>query len=236
MPYTPMTNFDAGRIPDTADETNFHLDATYVFDHLASNVIPDFNTNLEWLETALSGADTIVDSVAGIIDGSQTLETLTTSGRATFKEIIEIGEDSTISSIRFYDQTNDTFRQIRYVSTSDNWQVNTSGSGNNNLWHTGNDGSGSGLDADLLDGKHADEFGLPPTTTYAPSRQTFAVGTELLLRSEASILRTALVTVKLSTTDTGRYVTTGGGATLVGSWRARGYVSDANTLMVQRVA
>lgn len=29
---------------------------------------------------------------------------------------------------------------------------------NNILWHQGNDGSGSGLDADLLDGLHADEF------------------------------------------------------------------------------
>jgi hypothetical protein len=28
------------------------------------------------------------------------------------------------------------------------------------LWHSGNDGSGSGLDADLLDGKHASEFAL----------------------------------------------------------------------------
>lgn len=29
---------------------------------------------------------------------------------------------------------------------------------NNKVWHTGNDGSGSGLDADLLDGKQASEF------------------------------------------------------------------------------
>lgn len=29
---------------------------------------------------------------------------------------------------------------------------------NNTIWHSGNDGSGSGLDADLLDGKHADSF------------------------------------------------------------------------------
>jgi hypothetical protein len=29
---------------------------------------------------------------------------------------------------------------------------------NNKVWHAGNDGSGSGLDADLLDGKHASDF------------------------------------------------------------------------------
>lgn len=32
------------------------------------------------------------------------------------------------------------------------------GNGTNLIWHGGNDGSGSGLDADLLDGKHADDF------------------------------------------------------------------------------
>jgi hypothetical protein len=35
---------------------------------------------------------------------------------------------------------------------------------NNKVWHAGNDGSGSGLDADLLDGKHASEF--QPAGTY----------------------------------------------------------------------
>ena len=39
-----------------------------------------------------------------------------------------------------------------------------------NIWHAGNDGSGSKLDADLLDGKHASEFALVgdylPKTTY----------------------------------------------------------------------
>ena len=29
---------------------------------------------------------------------------------------------------------------------------------NNTVWHAGNDGSGSGLDADLLDGNHASAF------------------------------------------------------------------------------
>ena len=32
--------------------------------------------------------------------------------------------------------------------------------GSNNVWHAGNDGSGSGLDADLLDGNHASAFYL----------------------------------------------------------------------------
>ena len=38
---------------------------------------------------------------------------------------------------------------------------------NYTIWHSGNDGSGSGLDADLLDGKHADSFmNFNANTTY----------------------------------------------------------------------
>ncbi len=40
------------------------------------------------------------------------------------------------------------------------------------LWHSGNDGAGSGLDADLLDGKHASEF-FYNTQVYAPQDTTY---------------------------------------------------------------
>jgi hypothetical protein len=33
---------------------------------------------------------------------------------------------------------------------------------NNKIWHAGNDGAGSGLDADTVDGKHASDFGSVP--------------------------------------------------------------------------
>lgn len=38
---------------------------------------------------------------------------------------------------------------------------------NNTIWHAGNDGSGSGLDADLLDGYHASSFALVNNINYA---------------------------------------------------------------------
>lgn len=69
MPSVPVTNFDPARIPITTDEVNFHADATYVFEHMASEVIPDFNTNIDWLNAALAGSDTIVGSVANIKSG-----------------------------------------------------------------------------------------------------------------------------------------------------------------------
>lgn len=49
--------------------------------------------------------------------------------------------------------------------------------GNNNInkvWHAGNDGSGSGLDADLLDGVHASEFALGGTAYYVANDGTGA--------------------------------------------------------------
>ena len=39
----------------------------------------------------------------------------------------------------------------------------------NEMWHAGNDGSGSGLDADLLDGKQGSEYSLAHSHPYAPT-------------------------------------------------------------------
>jgi hypothetical protein len=66
MPSTTIANFDAGRIPDVSDEANFHADATYVFEHMASDIIPGINANLDWMNTALTDADTVVDAVADL--------------------------------------------------------------------------------------------------------------------------------------------------------------------------
>jgi hypothetical protein len=66
MPSTIIANFDAGRIPDVSDEANFHADATYVFDHMASDIIPGINANLDWMNAALDGSETLVDAVANL--------------------------------------------------------------------------------------------------------------------------------------------------------------------------
>jgi hypothetical protein len=46
----------------------------------------------------------------------------------------------------------------------------------NKVWHIGNDGSGSGLDADLLDGYHETSFVRLATTSSSPTNGTFAIG------------------------------------------------------------
>jgi hypothetical protein len=73
MPSTTIANFDAGQIPDVSDETSFHANATYVIEHLAAEIIPGINTNLDWMNAALVGAETIVDAVAalqGLVGGT----------------------------------------------------------------------------------------------------------------------------------------------------------------------
>jgi len=48
-----------------------------------------------------------------------------------------------------------------FFNSNDIYYRSTNGSGTtpwNKMWHSGNDGSGSGLDADLLDGQHASAF------------------------------------------------------------------------------
>ena len=51
---------------------------------------------------------------------------------------------------------------------------------NNKLWHAGNDGTGSGLDADMLDGKHATEFATKTKFVYYGERsQGILVDTDI---------------------------------------------------------
>ena len=69
MPSTTIANFDAGRIPDVSDEANFHADATYVFEHMASDIVPGINANLDWMNAALDGAETLIDAVDGKLPG-----------------------------------------------------------------------------------------------------------------------------------------------------------------------
>jgi len=47
----------------------------------------------------------------------------------------------------------------------------------NKVWHAGNDGSGSGLDADLLDGKHASAFALAHDHPYVKKAGDTMTGT-----------------------------------------------------------
>jgi hypothetical protein len=58
-------------------------------------------------------------------------------------------------------------------------------SGNNLVWHAGNDGSGTGLDADLLDGLHGSSY-LRSTAKAADSNLLDGIDSGSFLRSDAS--------------------------------------------------
>jgi hypothetical protein len=64
------------------------------------------------------------------------------------------GIDNHTGQIRFIDRTNNA--QRAYVRLSDG-EIFT---GQNKHWHAGNDGAGSTMDADTVDGKHASDFAL----------------------------------------------------------------------------
>jgi hypothetical protein len=165
MPFDPIVNFEAGRIPDPSDEANFHLDATYVFNHLAENVIPDFNSNLDWLDTALSGSETLIDSVADIISGAQALASLDVAGNSsvdgslTVKSTFYVGRSGGGDSrISFHDDNSDTWRSLYWDDSLSDWRIEDSSGAYRKIWTNGNDGTGSGLDADKLDGAHLSQI------------------------------------------------------------------------------
>lgn len=72
-----------------------------------------------------------------------------------------------------------------FYNSNDIYYRSTNGSGTtpwNKMWHSGNDGSGSGLDADTLDGKHASELGggkfLRVIKYETPGTYTWTKGSE----------------------------------------------------------
>tara|TARA_B110000503_G_scaffold102030_1_gene152409 strand:+ start:1723 stop:5205 length:3483 start_codon:yes stop_codon:yes gene_type:complete len=98
-------------------------------------------------------------------------------------------------------------------------------SGNNKYWHAGNDSSGSGLDADLLDGQHGSYYysSANPPPTYSK-----------YLRSDTSDSVTAGTTYTFPASDSPAIISTrgGGGASLyVGGWS-----SGTNSNNIHRIS
>lgn len=58
----------------------------------------------------------------------------------------------------FLDKNSNTWRTLRWDDSVNDWRIEDGGGTNRVLWHSGNDGSGSGLDADKLDGINSTGF------------------------------------------------------------------------------
>jgi hypothetical protein len=89
-------------------------------------------------------------------------------------------------NLRMYGGSGGTVR-LFYLNGNDasiSWDGNT-------IWHAGNDGSGSGLDADLLDGNHASAFYLASNPSgYITAAQTYYIGTTQNALNRASAAQT----------------------------------------------
>lgn len=68
------------------------------------------------------------------------------------------------------------------------------------LWHSGNDGTGSGLDADLLDGQHASSFAplASPALTGTPTAPTPAPGTNNTQIANSAFVQAAIAALVAS--------------------------------------
>lgn len=89
-------------------------------------------------------------------------------GYNTLWGCIVIQTDGNLSSSRYVAQiaTRDNTTDVNEGQTYIRKWRNSSWSPWEKLWTTANDGNGSGLDADLLDGKHADAFASSDINTY----------------------------------------------------------------------
>jgi len=70
---------------------------------------------------------------------------------------------------------NDIRLRSQVISLETNGNQNGVTVNGNAVWHAGNDGSGSGLDADTIDGKHASEIGglIPTNKTVSNGRNIY---------------------------------------------------------------
>ena len=83
-----------------------------------------------------------------------------------------IGDYNTADSLKIKGQQNAANGYISFGSNTSQLGVAGSGQltyGGNTVWHAGNDGSGSGLDADLLDGLNSSDFARVSAESYANS-------------------------------------------------------------------
>ena len=115
----------------------------------------------------LTGTPTIPTDFVSAANGGTFGGNLTINGNLYLGDQVRIGDDAWIedfnvaNAIKIKGNQNNANGYIAFGSQND--LLGRAGTGaltwaGNTIWTSGNDGSGSGLDADLLDGKHATDF------------------------------------------------------------------------------
>jgi hypothetical protein len=125
-----------------------------------------------------SGVVTSVAGATGAVSNTQLINAVTSTNQITFNSIVtsnnglgtnfRVGDDAWIGDVNVAD----TIRLAGLQNSANGWlrfgstgteALGRAGAGDlqwgaNTVWHSGNDGTGSGLDADLLDGLNSTSF------------------------------------------------------------------------------
>jgi len=143
------------------------------------------STARDWAASAFAKANAALPNTSGVtFNGSLTISSNLSADRVFSTnngngENFKIGDDAWIGDTNLADTLRIKGQQNSsraYILFGDNDGISLGRQGSNNLtyggntvWHAGNDGAGSTLDADLLDGQHGAYY-----ATYADSNAAFA--------------------------------------------------------------
>ena len=184
-----------------------------------------FNTNTVWHagnDGTGSGLD--ADTVDGAHVGTSGATIPLLNGANTFSGNITISKDvpeidlvATSSNIPVVSLRNASrYDDIRNTTSGLEFRVDTSGTpksllfssagaltvGGNTVWHAGNDGAGSGLDADTLDGVEGSDYAALAGTQTFTGAKDFTGGLQLSGVDVVSLSATQTLTNKTLTTPT----------------------------------
>ena len=165
----------------------------------SSYTAADVLAKLKTVDGAGSGLD------ADRVDGFQASQFLrsdtsdTIHGNLTIQEELFVGKNGGGDSrVHFYDDNSNTWRSLFWDDSANDWRIEAGNGSIQKLWHQGNDGSGSGLDADLLDGQQASAFARLSGASYSGtvSAPNFASTSDARLKSKIAQIGSALELVQ----------------------------------------
>ena len=105
----------------------------------------------------ITGSLTFANGTWNVVGDDAAIGDYNVAGSLGLKSI-----NNNIPSIGFHNSSNTLLGTLKCDAGTLKWNTNT-------IWHTGNDGSGSGLDADTLDGYHSSSFATAGHThSYLP--------------------------------------------------------------------